>query len=379
MVRFCDIKIHDTTLRDGEQMPGVVFSPKQKIELATLLSDFGVSYIELMPAVFSEEMMVAKTLVGMGLASKLTASTMLNKDSVDLALECGLECITLFTPLSDIQLDTVGIGRSENLRKSLELVDYALSHGLRVGFAGVDVTRADMEYVLSFMNALPRRMEYFMVCDTLGCMTPMKAYAFFNEICSKTHLPVCLHEHNDFGLATANTLMGISAGAEMFSGTFTGIGERAGNAPIEEVVSSLKFLYDVDLPVKYERMTEICNMVEKHSEVRLQDHKPIVGRNAFRHESGIHVDALLKDADSYEIFNPVLVGQKRTLAVGKHSGGCIVDFLAGKKYKAKDRYEILKEIKSESQRIGRSLTRAEAMKILRFTESQHKKMGDLYA
>lgn len=379
MTRFSDIKIHDTTLRDGEQMPGVVFSPEQKIELAMLFSDFGASYIELMPAVSTDEIMVAKTLCKMGLASKLTASTMLNKDSVDLALGCGLECVTLFTPLSDIQLETVRMKRDENLMKSLEMVEYALSHGLRVGFAGVDVTRANMEYVKNFMNTLPRKMEYFMVCDTLGCLTPIKAYVFFKEICSKTRLPVCLHEHNDFGLATANTLMGIAAGAELFSGTFTGIGERAGNAPIEEVVSSLRFLYGIDLPVKYEKMTEICSIVEKYSEVRLQDHKPVVGRNAFRHESGIHVDALLKNARSYEFFDPELVGRRRSIAAGKHSGGSILDYLTGQKIQAKERLEILAKIKSESQMRGRSLTRDEVMKILNCDEPLPKERGGLYA
>jgi isopropylmalate/homocitrate/citramalate synthase len=379
MSAFPAIRIVDTTLRDGEQMPGVVFSPKQKIELAVKFSDFGIDRIEMMPAVSETERKVAKILCGMGMAPKLTASTMMRKDAVDMALDCGFEHITLFTPLSEIQLGTIGMTPEENIRKSMEMGDYALSHGLRVCFAGADVTRASSEYVSSFINSLARKIEYFMACDTLGCLTPMKAYLFFREMCSKSRVPVCLHEHNDFGLATANTLSGIAAGARMFSGTFTGIGERAGNAPIEEVLSSLKFLLGIELPVKYGHLVEICSAVEKYSGARLQSHKPIVGRNAFRHESGIHVDGLLKNARSYEFFDPLLVGQQSSISIGKHSGGSVLEYLAGSKIIGWEKQQMLSRIKDESQRRGRSLTKNEVFKIMRSFEQPRKETGVLYA
>jgi len=379
MSEFPAVRIIDTTLRDGEQMPGVVFSPKQKIELAVKFSDFGIDRIEIMPAVSEAERKVAKILCGMGLAQKLTASTMMRKDAVDMALDCGFEHITLFTPLSEIQLGTIGMTPEENIRKSMEMADYALSHGLRVCFAGADTTRASPEYVSSFINSLARKIEYFMACDTLGCLTPMKAHSFFREMCSKSRVPVCLHEHNDFGLATANTISGIAAGAQMFSGTFTGIGERAGNAPIEEVLSSLKFLLGIELPVKYGRLAGICNAVEKYSGVRLQSHKPIVGRNAFRHESGIHVDGFLKDARSYEFFDPALVGQQSSISIGKHSGGSIIEYLTDCKIIGEKKQQVMSKIKDESQRRGRSLTKNEVFRIMQSFEQPYDETGVLYA
>jgi len=378
MSPFAQIRIHDTTLRDGEQMPGVVFSAGQKMELASRFIGFGADYVELMPEVSAAERSVAKALCKAGFAPKITASTRMRKESVDLALECGLECVTLFTPLSDVQLGTVGLGRDENLAKSLDMVDYALGHGLRVGFAGADATRADKGYVIRFMNAMPKRIEYFMACDTLGCMTPITAYLFFSEVCSRTGVPVCVHGHNDFGLATANTLMGLAAGAEMFSGTFTGIGERAGNAAIEEVVSSLRFLFGVDIPVRYESLTGICDAVERYSGAKLQEHKPIVGRNAFRHESGIHVDGLLKDRRSYEPFDPALVGQKTSFSIGKHSGSGILRHMLGKGIPDEDLRLLLSRIKGQSQMAGRSLSMNDVAGIIS-REINCKKEGVLHA
>ncbi|MBU0530057.1 MAG: homoaconitate hydratase [Nanoarchaeota archaeon] len=314
------ISICDTTLRDGEQMPGVVFKPHQKIELAEKISDFGVNVIELMPSVSSSEEQVTRDIAKMNLKAEITASTMMRKKDIELAISCDVGSITLFTPVSDIHIHSIHVTREENLSKALEHIDFAKSHGLKIHFAGVDSTRADINYLIHFINSLSKYIDYFMVCDTVGCMTPVKTYILFKQLCDETTVPIALHAHNDFGMATANTLAGLEARANVFSGTFTGIGERAGNAPLEEVVTSLKFLYGIELEVNYSCLCEICNLVEKYSGVEMQAHKPLVGRNAFSHESGIHVNGVLKNPITFEPFDPRLIGQERRIILGKHSG-----------------------------------------------------------
>ena len=357
--------ICDTTLRDGEQMPGVVFGFDEKVELATKSADFGVDIIELMPAVSDSEKRLAKQLAHLQLGVEVAAATILKKEHIDIVLDCDIGIVTLFTPLSDIHLKyKLGISRKENLERSLDMVDYARAHGLRIIFAGEDSTRADTEYVVKFINELSKYIEYFMPCDTLGCLTPFDTYGLIEELNSRCLSPLCLHIHNDFGMATANTLAGLEAGAKMFSGTFGGIGERAGNAPIEEVCTALKFLNLADMDVKYEMLTDICRLVERYSRITLQNHKPVVGRNAFTHESGIHVDGVLKNPLTYENFDPGLVGQKRTFLFGKHTGKSIVRYLKEKYGIKRETDEMLEEIKSLSERIHRSLSEPEIVDLL---------------
>jgi len=357
--------ICDTTLRDGEQMPGVIFSFDEKVELATKSSYFGANIIELMPAVSESERRLAKKLAGMGLGAKLTASTMLKKEHIELALDCDIDSITLFTPLSDIHLKyKLGISREENLKKALDMADYSKEHGLKVAFAGEDSTRADVEYVADFINELSGYIEYFIPCDTLGCLTPFDTYSFIKELKERCNTPLCLHVHNDFGMATANTLAGLKAGATMFSGTFGGIGERAGNAPIEEVCTALKFLNSVDLDVRYGMLTEMCRLVERYSRAKLQNHKPVVGRNAFSHESGIHADGVLKNPRTYENFDPGFVGQERMFFFGKHSGRSVIEYIKKKYGIRRETNKILEDLKTLSENIHRSLTEPEIVDLL---------------
>ncbi len=316
-----NVCIHDTTLRDGEQMPGVVFSSEEKLKLAEKFIDFGVDLIDIMPAVSESEFGVTRNLAG-SYPGKVSASCRLKKEDIDLTMRSGVKRITLFAPLSDIHLQKkLGVSREENLTRSEEMIDYAKSHGLMVDFAGEDSTRADIDYLLSFIKRVESRVEIFFVADTLGCLTPNSSFNFISKIKQNRKCRIGLHIHNDFGLATANTLEGIRAGAGVFSGTFTGIGERAGNAPIEEVCIDLKFLHGRGMNVRYGKLTDICRLVEEFSGVRLQRHKPIVGRNVFSHESGIHADGVLKEPRTYEYFDPGFIGQEREFFFGKHSGG----------------------------------------------------------
>ena len=351
------VEICDTTLRDGEQSPGVVFNPSQKIELAEKFLDFGIDIIELMPAISEKERQVARYLSGNGARESITASTMLRKEHIQLARDYGIGRVTLFTPVSDVHLRyKMGISREENFDRAAEMVSYAKEQGLRVNFAGEDSTRADMEYLVGFINGLGDAVECFLPCDTLGCLTPRATYDFIRKLKARCNVPIGLHIHNDFGLATASTLAGLDAGADMFSATFTGIGERAGNAPMEEVCMALKHLYGVDLGVDYEKLTPLCMLVQEYSGVKLQPHKPIVGENAFSHESGVHVDGVIKYPGTYENFPPESVGQERMLLFGKHSGRSGLRHMLGPEVPENEIAYMLERVKAVSESERRALS-----------------------
>lgn len=350
-----NILLCDTTLRDGEQTPGVVFSPEQKIELATRFSDFGINVIELMPSVSPQEEEVMRALVENGLAATMTASTMVREQDVERAASCGAQNITLFTPVSDMHIHRkLGMTRDENLRRSEEMVAYARSYGMAVNFAGEDATRADRGYMREFLELLKEDIGYFLVCDTLGCLRPTETIELFQEL-SAVGVPLGSHAHNDFGMGTANTLAAYEGGAQVLSGTFTGIGERAGNAPMEEVLAGLRYLYGKDLPVTYSALMELCQLVEQYSRVALQRHKPIVGGHAFAHESGIHADGVIKHPPLYENFPPEDVGQERKIIFGKHSGANALRY-ALEDVGDDDVYALLDVIKDRSQRERRAYT-----------------------
>ncbi|MCK5233427.1 MAG: homoaconitate hydratase [Candidatus Aenigmarchaeota archaeon] len=316
------IQIHDTTLRDGEQTPGVVFDFNEKIILAKKAIEFGVDIIDVMPIVSDSEFRVTKELAHL-FGDKVSATCRAKKEDIDLAINAGAKRATLFSPVSDLHItQKLRISREENIKRSVEMIDYALSRGLIVDFAGEDATRADLGYLKEFLQAIHNKIGIFFIADTVGCLTPESTRKLVWYVKNNASCLVGLHMHNDFGMATANTLEGIRAGADVFSGTFTGIGERAGNAPIEEVCVALKHLYKIEPEInwKFEMLKEICDTVQKFSGIALQKHKPLVGENAFSHESGIHVDGMLKNARTYEYIEPETVGHKRRIVIGKHSG-----------------------------------------------------------
>ena len=315
------LSLIDTTLRDGEQMPGVYFTPKQKIKLAQLSSDFGSDIIELMPSVSKKEAEVTKSIIDLGLKSEVRAFCLLRKEQIEEAVKCGVNRVVLLGSISDIHLEKkVMMSREENLKKAIEMIDLAKSYGLKVDFAGEDSTRADFEYLVDFIKAIQSKIEIFMPADTLGCLNPLNTSLFFSSLREKTKVKLEAHNHNDFGMATANTLIALKSGADYFSGTFCGIGERCGNAPIEEVIMALKFFYDEPLNVNYKMINSLCQYVEKYSKIKSAATKPITGPNAFSHKGGIHIDGVLKYPGNYENFNPKIIGRERKFCLGKYSG-----------------------------------------------------------
>lgn len=359
------ILICDTTLRDGEQMPGVVFSYSEKIDLAKKSAKFGSNILELMPSISKSEQKLAKELSAMNLGITLTASTPSRKKHVETAIDCNMTHITLFSSVSDIHLEhKLGISREVNTANSLEIIDFAKEQGLSVAFAGEDSSRADIDYLSEFIREMEGKIDYFLPCDTVGCLTPFTTYELIRRIKEETNMQLALHIHNDFGMATANTLAGIKAGAEIFSGTFNGIGERCGNAALEEVCTALKFLEGKSIDAKLWQLTGICSAVEKYSGVPMHRHKPITGRNAFCHESGIHVDGVIKHAENYEYLNPSDVGQEREFSYGKHSGKNALKQILPPQVTESEIASALEKIKSLSETRKKSLTKEETECIL---------------
>lgn len=359
------LRICDTTLRDGEQMSGVVFSQDEKIELAKKFSELGIDGVELMPVVSNVEREVAKYLSGCDLGCEIMASTRMSREDVDLAIDCGADRAVLFSSLSDIHLDTYGVSRDENLRRTLDIVDYACDCGMKVDFAGEDSSRADRNYLIDFVGALRGKVDYFLACDTMGIWWQDEVARFVRDVRDATGVKVGLHLHNDLGQAVANSLTGVRAGAEMVSGTFTGIGERAGNAALEEILVGLNFQHGVILDVKYEMLGEVCDLVSKYSGVGIHANKPIVGGNAYCHESGRHVDAMMKNGGCYENYSPDEVGRERSFVYGKQSGVGGLKGRFGKRFSDKVYYEGLREIKARSIEEKRSFGVEEAEAILR--------------
>jgi len=321
-------------------MPGVVFDFDKKVKLAQKLVDFGANLLDIMPTVSEAEFRVTKELTG-AFGSKVSATCRAKKEDINTAMAAGASRITLFAPLSDLHItQKLKITREENLKRALEMIDYAAAHGLAVDFAGEDSSRADAVYLRQFIGELQGKVAVFFVADTVGCLTPESTRKLIWYVKNNFSGDVGVHFHNDFGMATANTVEAVISGADYFSGTFTGIGERAGNAPIEEVCTALHYLcgrdinLDREVYVKLPMLKEICNMVQEFSCVKLQRHKPIVGENAFAHESGVHVDGILKNPRTYEFIAPEAVGQERKIVLGKHSGRKALEYVIGEKYRA---------------------------------------------
>jgi len=316
--------IDDTTLRDGEQTAGVSFTVKEKITIARLLDSMGVHEIECgIPAMGEEEQKSISALVDLGLNARLiTWNRALIKD-IDASIACGISSVDLSLSVSD-QMIQSKLGKSrgwvkEQLKQSL---GYAKEHGLYVSIGGEDASRADLNYLAELMGtALEMGADRFRFCDTLGILDPFTMYEKVKAL--RTAVPgleIEVHTHDDLGMATANAIAGIKAGARFVNTTVNGLGERAGNAALEEVVMALKVSCGIDTGIDTHRFREISRFVGRASHRPVPAWKSVVGDRVFAHESGIHADGVIKNPKNYEGFDPGEVGQRRMLVIGKHSG-----------------------------------------------------------
>jgi len=317
------VKILDTTLRDGEQTPGVSLTPEKKITIARKLDELGVDIIEAGSPITSEgEMEAVKRIANEGLNAEISVFVRALKVDIDAALSCDVDAVHLVVPTSHDHIKyKLRKTEEEVLELAKNATEYAKEHGLTVQFSSEDATRTDRQFLLKFFKTGKESgADRCVICDTVGVMTPEKIFDLFTYMISEIKVPFEAHCHNDFGLGVANTVAALKGGAEIAHLTVNGIGERAGNASLEETVMVLKVLYNVDVRIKTEMLYEVSSLVKRLTGVLTAPNKPIVGDNAFTHESGIHTHGILAKASTYEPITPEMVGHRRKLVVGKHAG-----------------------------------------------------------
>lgn len=319
----------DTTLRDGEQAAGVAFTAAEKVAIARLLDDFGVDEIEAgTPASGRIEMEAVAAVAALGARARVTAWNRALISDIDASIRAGVRSIAMVLPVSDIHIHhKLNKDRPWVLNRLALALDYAKSNGLFVCVGAEDASRADPDFLIEFALLAARwGADRLRFSDTTGMLDPIGMFARVRELVSILPLPVEVHAHNDFGMATANALAAVRAGATHVSTTVLGIGERAGNAALEEVAMALKHSLGYDVRYKSAALRPLCQYVALASGRPIPAGKPVAGAMIFSHESGIHADGVLKHPATYEAYDPAEIGMKREIAIGKHSGRKAIAF-----------------------------------------------------
>jgi methanogen homocitrate synthase len=321
------IVIYDSTLRDGEQMPGVHFTPDQKLAIATKLAEIGVHQIEVgFPAVSDEEKKSVKAIAELGLNSDILCLARTMQSDIDIAADCDVDMVLLFIATSDLHMRyKLKMSRDEVLKRVVTSLEYAHSRGLKVSLSTEDSTRSDLDFLLEVYRECEKaKAARLGITDTLGCAGPEAISYLVRKIKERTSTPLSAHLHNDFGLAVVNSVAALNNGAQAITTTVGGMGERAGNVSLEQFVMVLKHLYKRDIGIRTEGLTDLTKFVFEAAKIPMPPNQPWVGPNAFSHESGIHVAAVLNCPLTYECLDPEQVGNRRRLVLGKHSGTALV-------------------------------------------------------
>lgn len=322
------VYIVDTTLRDGEQTAGVVFANHEKTYIAKLLDEIGVDQIEAgIPVMGGDEAAAVRAIAKLGLKASIMGWNRANIKDIQSSINCGVDAVAISISTSDIHIKyKLQSSRERVLESMVKAAEYAKAQGLYVSVNAEDASRSDEAFLVEFARAAKQaganRLRY---CDTIGTLDPIGTFTKVHSLRQKVDLDIEMHTHDDFGMATANALAGMQAGARYIGVTVNGLGERAGNAALEEVIMSLKYVFlNGELSYKTSKLKEICEYVSQASGRVLPIWKSIVGSNMFAHESGIHADGALKNPLTYEVFKPEEIGLERQIVIGKHSGSAAI-------------------------------------------------------
>lgn len=318
----------DTTLRDGEQTAGVVFANNEKIYIAKLLDEIGVDQIEAgIPIMGGDEAAAIKAITKLGLKASIMGWNRANITDIQASIDCGVDAVAISISTSDIHIKyKLQSTRESVLERMVKATEYAKSQGLYISVNAEDASRSDEDFLVQFAQAAKQaganRLRY---CDTIGTLDAIQTFANIQSLRQKVAIDIEMHTHDDFGMATSNALAGMQAGARFIGVTVNGLGERAGNAALEEVVMALKYVFhNQDIPYKTSKLKETCEYVSQASGRIVPIWKSIVGSNMFAHESGIHVDGAIKNPLTYEVFKPEEIGLERQIVIGKHSGSAAI-------------------------------------------------------
>ena len=321
--------INDTTLRDGEQAAFVSFTTQEKLNLAMLLYEVGADELEVgIPAMGKKEKEDLKEILQLRLPIQIMSWNRATIKDLEHSLECGIKAVDLSIPVSQTLIGLKLKGGIDQLYRNLEeTITLAKKEGLFVCIGGEDASRAKLPLLKEIITlSATLGADRFRYCDTVGILTPHQCYTIISSLTKGSPLPIEMHTHNDFGMATANAIAGIETGAYSVNTTVIGLGERAGNASFEQILMSLTHQFKEDRTIKSKKLQELVRKVSLYAQKPIGENRPIVGKNIFAHESGIHVAGMIKNSDAYEPFSPEEVGLLRDFPIGKHSGGASLSY-----------------------------------------------------
>jgi homocitrate synthase NifV len=357
--------ICDTTLRDGEQAAGIVFANLEKLRIAKLLDEIGVQQIEAgIPAMGGDEKKAIKKIAGLGLEASILGWNRANREDIDQSIDCDVDSVAISMSSSDIHIQhKLMKSREWVLEKITEAIEHAKAHGLYISCNAEDASRADRDFLITFAKTAKEAGAHrFRYCDTIGMQDPRRTYDDIRFIIENAKIDVEMHTHNDFGMATANAIAGIQAGAKFASTTVLGIGERTGNSPLEEIAMAARHILKMNVDFDTKRFREVSEYVARAAGRTIPGWKPIVGENCFAHEAGIHTDGVIKYLSNYEPYSPEEVGLQRKIVIGKHSGRhTLKQILEKNGYEINDEASgiLLEHVRANSIALKRSLTEVE--------------------
>ena len=323
------IGILDSTLREGEQHPGVSFTNKQRIQIAWMLDYFGVDQIEISPIISNDHADATKTIIKQGLSADIVAHGRALKEDIDVSLKCDASWVAAYLGISDIHLkDKLRISRDEALNRAVKTVEYAKAHGLKIRFTVEDGCRADPQFLIKVCKAIEEAgVDRISLPDTVGVLRPKGMYNFVKSVRSEVNVPLDAHVHNDIGFALANAFAACDAGADQIHTTIDGIGERTGIPSLAETAVALTYLYKSPNDFRLDMLVDLSRLIEQYTTIRPYDSKPIVGESAYKHKAGTHLAAILKNPAAYEPIPPRTVGQTRKAVFGELAGKTGAEYL----------------------------------------------------